>query len=290
MSFPLDAGIVRTMLIALIRGTAILVVITALFTEQPASAQAAQSVSLLWDANSDRDVVGYRVYYGTSSGNYSHSNDVGNVTGTTISNLTAGQTYYFVVTDYDTAGLESLPSNEVAYSVPSATPTPTPAPTPSPTPTLNRESGVTPPSNVTPTPTPAPTATPEPTATPTPTPTPEPTATPTPTPTPEPTATPTPTPEPSFWVTLLVSSPNGADFVDPANITLTATVNDQNGSITAVQYYHGSQEIGQATRSPYLFTWRGVHAGTYTVTARALDDRHAPVTSDPVTISVAPKP
>jgi hypothetical protein len=330
------------MLIALVGRTAIFAVMAAFFAGLPGVAQTAQSVTLRWDANPEPDVAGYRVYYGTSSGKYSQSNDVGNVTGTTISNLTAGQTYYFVVTDYDTSGLESLPSNEVAYSVPSPTPTPTPTPTrtPTPAPTPTPDLGSTPPSGGTPTPAPGATATPEPAVTPSPTPeptvtpspTPEPTSTPIPTPTPtpdpnaaptpeptttpaptpdsnathtadsnatpppDPNVTPTPSPEPSatpersFWVNLMVSSPNGADFADPADLTLTATASDNNGSITQVEYYNGNRKVGQAGRPPYLFTWKGVHAGTYNLTAVAVDNHHATATSNPVTVSVAPKP
>jgi hypothetical protein len=82
-----------------------------------AAAQTAQNVTLLWDPpNAESDIAGYRLYYGTASGNYSQSTEVGNATTTTVSNLAVGQTYYFVVTDFNTAGLESLPSNEVSYT------------------------------------------------------------------------------------------------------------------------------------------------------------------------------
>jgi hypothetical protein len=50
-------------------------------------AQAAQSVSLAWNADSDpRSVVGYHYHDGTSSGNYTQTVDVGNSTSATISN------------------------------------------------------------------------------------------------------------------------------------------------------------------------------------------------------------
>src|SRR5258708_4676998 len=130
--------------------------------------QAAQSVSLAWDANTASDIVGYRLYTGTASGVYTQQIEVGNNTSTSVSNLVDGTTYFFAVTDYNTSGVESASSNEVSYTAPTATPTPTPTPTPdqSPTPT--------------PTPTPSPTPTPTPTLTPTPTPPPTPTPTPTP--------------------------------------------------------------------------------------------------------------
>ena len=133
MSFTVNLGMVQKALIAMVRGTAFLGGMAGLCAGLPAVAQTAQSVTLLWDANSEPGIVGYRVHYGTSIGNYSQSNDVGNGTGTTISNLAAGQTYYFVVTDYNTAGLESLPSNEVAYTARAATPTPELTPTGTPT-------------------------------------------------------------------------------------------------------------------------------------------------------------
>jgi hypothetical protein len=71
-------------------------------------------VTLTWDANTEPDPAGYRIYHGTSSGVYPNVTDVGNMTTATISNLTAGQTYYFAVTAYDTEGRESGYSNEVS--------------------------------------------------------------------------------------------------------------------------------------------------------------------------------
>ena len=77
-------------------------------------AQSAQ-VTLQWDPNLEADLAGYRVYYGTSSGNYSHSLDVGKTTTCTVSNLQDGMPYYFAATAYDTAFAESEFSSEVVY-------------------------------------------------------------------------------------------------------------------------------------------------------------------------------
>ncbi len=78
-----------------------------------------QSVTLAWDANTESDLAGYIVHYGNSSGSYTNAIDVGNVTLMSVSNLVEGATYYFVVTAYNTSGLESDPSNEVSYRIPS---------------------------------------------------------------------------------------------------------------------------------------------------------------------------
>jgi hypothetical protein len=75
-------------------------------------------VTLAWDANGESDLAGYKVYYGTSSRNYTWFLDVGNVTSTTVANLSDGLTYYFAATAYDTAQppLESTYSAEVSKS------------------------------------------------------------------------------------------------------------------------------------------------------------------------------
>ncbi|MFO1477825.1 MAG: Ig-like domain-containing protein [Verrucomicrobiota bacterium] len=79
---------------------------------------AAQSVTLAWDASSDTNVVGYRVYYGVASRTYTNMVDVGNTTTATITNLADGTTYYFAATAYNGVGLESDYSNESAYTTP----------------------------------------------------------------------------------------------------------------------------------------------------------------------------
>src|SRR6266446_704159 len=92
--------------------------------------QAAQSVTLAWDANTAPNIVGYRLYTGTTSGVYTQQIEVGNNTSTSVSNLVDGTTYFFAVTDYNTSGVESAYSNQVSYTAPLATPTPPTTPTP----------------------------------------------------------------------------------------------------------------------------------------------------------------
>ena len=74
------------------------------------------NVSLAWNANSEPNIAGYKVYYGTTSHVYDWVLDVGKVTTFTVTGLTAGLTYYFVVTTYDTSNLESAYSNQVSTS------------------------------------------------------------------------------------------------------------------------------------------------------------------------------
>jgi len=83
------------------------------------------SVSLTWNKASDPTVVGYDIYRGTSSGNYTNKINIPSVNTTTVtfSNLSYGEISYFVATTYNAAGVESPPSPEVSYAV-SLTPAP----------------------------------------------------------------------------------------------------------------------------------------------------------------------
>jgi len=74
-------------------------------------------VSLEWDTNTEPDLDGYKLYYGSASRSYGYIIDVGNQTSFTIVDLVEGETYYFAVTAYNTSGYESTYSNEVIYNV-----------------------------------------------------------------------------------------------------------------------------------------------------------------------------
>jgi hypothetical protein len=76
------------------------------------------SLVLSWSASESPDVAGYDVYYGTNSGNYPYSINVGDATSVTITNLIPGETYYFVATAYDAAGDQSADSTPISFTVP----------------------------------------------------------------------------------------------------------------------------------------------------------------------------
>ncbi len=78
----------------------------------------AAQISLAWDQNTEQDLSGYKIYYGTSSDNYTFSIDVGKTTSYTLSSLESGKTYYTSVTAYDTEGYESDFSDEVSFATP----------------------------------------------------------------------------------------------------------------------------------------------------------------------------
>ena len=82
-------------------------------------------IKLAWDPNTESDLAGYKIYYGTFARTgtdpkscnlcgYTAVVPIGNVATYTISNLVSGQTYYFSVTAFDTFQNESGFSNEVS--------------------------------------------------------------------------------------------------------------------------------------------------------------------------------
>ena len=71
------------------------------------------SIKLGWDASTDPDVAGYKVYYGISPGKYGPGVAVGNVTTYDLTGLIKGQKYYLAITAYDKAGKESRFSTEI---------------------------------------------------------------------------------------------------------------------------------------------------------------------------------
>ena len=74
----------------------------------------ASALTLAWDPNTEPDLAGYRVYYGTASGVYVDSVNAGNTTTYRLDGLLDGVTYYIAVTAYDTSGNESDFSKEVS--------------------------------------------------------------------------------------------------------------------------------------------------------------------------------
>jgi len=99
----------------------------------------------------------------------------------------------------------------------------------------------------------------------------------------------TPTPPANQPPTVSITSPAaGASFIAPANVTINASASDTDGTVTRVDFYQGSTLIGSDTTSPYSVVWTGAAAGSYSLTARAVDDDAATGTSATVGITVTP--
>ena len=92
---------------------------------------------------------------------------------------------------------------------------------------------------------------------------------------------------PNTAPTVSVTSPvEGATFIAPATITVTANASDSDGTIAQVDFCAGTTLIGATTTAPYTVTWNNVAAGSYTLTAAATDNLGATTSSAAVHITV----
>jgi hypothetical protein len=74
---------------------------------------AADTITIMWDANSEPQITGYVVYVGTQPGTYSQQVDVGPSTGYSFSTAAPGQQYCFAVSAYFAGPVEGPRSTEV---------------------------------------------------------------------------------------------------------------------------------------------------------------------------------
>jgi hypothetical protein len=84
----------------------------------------------------------------------------------------------------------------------------------------------------------------------------------------------------------ITSPASGATFTAPANITISASASDSDGTVAKVDFYAGNTLVGSDTTSPFSVTWSSVPAGTYSLTAVATDNAGASTTSAAVSITV----
>ncbi|WP_179225436.1 Ig-like domain-containing protein [Hymenobacter mucosus] len=100
-------------------------------------------------------------------------------------------------------------------------------------------------------------------------------------------------------ITVFVAAPNNTpptatltaptasgSFTTPATITLAADAADADGTVYKVDFYNGTTLLGTDFTSPYTYTWSGVAAGTYSLTARVTDNGKLTATSAPVSVTV----
>src|SRR5712692_3428069 len=79
---------------------------------------------------------------------------------------------------------------------------------------------------------------------------------------------------------------NNVVFTASADITVTATASDADGTVAKVDFFDGATPVGTATATPYSVTLANVAAGTHMLTARAWDNLGLSATSAAVSIQV----
>jgi co-chaperonin GroES (HSP10) len=70
-------------------------------------------------------------------------------------------------------------------------------------------------------------------------------------------------------------------------IGVSAGASDGDGSISRVEFYAGNTLIGTDSAAPYAISWSGAAVGSYSLTARAFDNKGAATTSGARTLTVS---
>lgn len=87
--------------------------------------------------------------------------------------------------------------------------------------------------------------------------------------------------------TVRIAAPaNGALYTAPATIDIGVTAVDADGKVTKVELFQGATRIATLTAAPWTYRWVNVGGGSYSLTAKATDDKGAATTSAAVAVKV----
>jgi uncharacterized repeat protein (TIGR02059 family) len=88
-----------------------------------------------------------------------------------------------------------------------------------------------------------------------------------------------------------ISNPSkGNAFNGPTSIDIEVTASDPDGQIIKVELYNGSSKIADLTTVPYLYTWKDVQVGSYSIKAVAYDNKNASAASSIIQFKVGTAP
>ncbi|MDF2454853.1 MAG: Chondroitin lyase [Cytophagaceae bacterium] len=73
-------------------------------------------------------------------------------------------------------------------------------------------------------------------------------------------------------VVTLTAPTTHSSFTAPTSFSIAASASDADGSINKVEFFNGVVRLGEDVTSPYTYTWSGVGAGTYNISAKATDN------------------
>ena len=79
---------------------------------------------------------------------------------------------------------------------------------------------------------------------------------------------------------------NNTTFRENQDIVMEATASDLDGEVARVLFYQGNQQLAERNQAPYHYTWENVPNGSYTLTAKAIDNNGAETISSPRNVVV----
>ena len=84
----------------------------------------------------------------------------------------------------------------------------------------------------------------------------------------------------------LLSPSKGITYDTLSSIPMEAVASDSDGVVTSVAFFNGSEKLVELTSAPYLYTWKNVPSGKYSIRAIATDDSNDTTASVPVQFEV----
>jgi RHS repeat-associated protein len=88
--------------------------------------------------------------------------------------------------------------------------------------------------------------------------------------------------------TVSMTAPTSGNlYLAPATFAVKANASAPGVGVNRVEFYANGALVGTDTTSPYQFDWTGVPAGSYSITAKAVDNNGAETTSAPRTVTVS---
>ncbi|GAB3203362.1 photosystem II stability/assembly factor-like uncharacterized protein/uncharacterized membrane protein [Pontibacter aydingkolensis] len=84
----------------------------------------------------------------------------------------------------------------------------------------------------------------------------------------------------------ITSPANGAAFAAGATVSIAASAEDKDGTVAKVEFFAGEMKLGEDLEAPYSYDWSGVTQGSYTLSAKAIDNMGSVNISAPLSIVV----
>jgi hypothetical protein len=93
----------------------------------------------------------------------------------------------------------------------------------------------------------------------------------------------------NLYPSVAITSPSNGDvYTGSQDIVIHASASDADGSISKVEFYDQNVKIGEATSSPWSFTWEDAPVGIHSLKAKAIDNQNATSTSGMVKLMITP--
>jgi hypothetical protein len=94
----------------------------------------------------------------------------------------------------------------------------------------------------------------------------------------------------NLYPVIAITAPSNGDiFTVGQDIVIHTNASDADGFISKVEFYDGNLKIGEATSSPWSFTWQDAPVGIHSLKAKAIDNQNAKSTSAVVTLMITPE-